>query len=38
MRTNYVEETELDLFLEQYVIPKIIFTFEQSFNFLKKRV
>ncbi len=37
MRTNYVEETELDLFLEQYVIPKIIFTFEQSFNFLKKK-
>ncbi|MDA7479212.1 NAD(P)-binding domain-containing protein, partial [Candidatus Pelagibacter ubique] len=37
MKTNFVEETELDLFLEQYVIPKIIFTFEQSFNFLNKK-
>lgn len=37
MKTNFVEETELDLFLEQYVIPKIIFTFEQSFNFLKNK-
>jgi len=37
MKTNFAEETELDLFLEQYVIPKIIFTFEQSFNFLSKK-
>jgi ketol-acid reductoisomerase len=37
MKTNFVEETELDLFLEQYVIPKIIFIFEQSFNFLKQK-
>ena len=37
MKTNFIEETELDLFLEQYVIPKIIFTFEQSFNFLNKK-
>ena len=36
MKTNYVEETELDLFLEQYVIPKIIFTFEQSFTSKKR--
>jgi ketol-acid reductoisomerase len=37
MKTNFKEETELDLFLEQYVIPKIIFTFEESFNFLSKK-
>ena len=37
MKTNFAEETELDLFLEQYVIPKIIFTFEESFNFLLKK-
>ena len=37
MKTNFSEETELDLFLEQYVIPKIIFTFEESFNFLIKK-
>jgi ketol-acid reductoisomerase len=37
MKTTFAEETELDLFLEQYVIPKIIFTFEQSFNFLSKK-
>jgi len=37
MNTNFSEETELDLFLEQYVIPKIIFTFEESFNFLIKK-
>ena len=37
MKTNFTEETELDLFLEQYVIPKIIFTFEESFNFLLKK-
>ena len=37
LKTNYSEETEIDLFLEQYVIPKIIFTFEESFNFLIKK-
>jgi len=37
MSTTFSEETELDLFLEQYVIPKIIFTFEESFNFLIKK-
>ena len=37
MKTNFIEETELDLFLEQYVIPKFIFTLEESFYFLKKK-
>ena len=35
-KTNYIEETEIDLFIEQYVIPRIIFVFEESFNFLIK--
>lgn len=37
LKTNISEETEIDLFIEQYVIPKIMFTFEESFKFLKKK-
>ena len=37
LKTNISEETEIDLFIEQYVIPKIMFTFEESFKFLKNK-
>lgn len=36
-RISFKEETELDLFIEQYTIPKIISTIEESFEFLVKK-
>ena len=36
LKTNISEERD-DLFIEQYVIPKIMFIFEESFKFLKTK-
>ena len=37
MKIKLEEETEIDLFIEQYLLPKITHAIESSFNFLVKK-